>query len=189
MKVIALNGSPRPDNNTGQLLQVVCSELHKEGFETEIINIAKPNYSGCIACGGCRTSEDGLCIIQDGFADLQRKVRDADGLLIGTPVYYAGVSGQTKSVLDRLFYSPGVSKSMKYKPGAAVLAVRRGGALPAYHTINTYFGITGMFTVGSTYWNFAIGRAPGQCLEDAEGLRNMQDIGQNMAYLLKKLNQ
>jgi len=78
---------------------------------------------------------------------------------------------------------------MKHKPGAAVLAVRRGGALPAYHTINTYFGITGMFTVGSTYWNFAIGRAPGQCLEDAEGLRNMQDIGQNMAYLLKKLNQ
>lgn len=188
MRVVALNGSPRKNSNTGQLIDIVAGELTKEKIETKVISLTDKNYHGCNSCGGCREAIDNLCVINDGLKEIQHEILKADGLIIGSPVYYAQISGQTKCALDRIFYSPAISTHLRQKPGASILSVRRGGALPAYNGIHAYFGISGMYIVGSTYWNFAIGRLEGECHNDDEGIKNMIDLGQNMAYLLKKLN-
>ena len=183
MKVIAINGSPHPEGNTAQSLRRVCEELEKEGIETEIITIGNKNISGCKACGAC--SKLGKCAFgdADGLNEIGVKMAAADGILIGSPVYYAGVNGTLKSFLDRVFYTYG--GKFRMKPAAAVVALRRGGAIAAYDTINHYFGITEMLVVPSMYWNAVHGAVQGDCQQDAEGMQLMEAIGRNMAYLLK----
>lgn len=183
MKVIAINGSPHPEGNTYQSLRRVCEELEKENIETEIITIGNRNICGCKACGAC--SKLGKCAFgdADGLNEIGEKMAAADGILIGSPVYYAGINGTLKSFLDRVFYTYG--GKFRMKPAAAVVALRRGGAIAAYDTINHYFGITEMMMVPSMYWNAVHGAAQGECQQDAEGMQLMEAIGRNMAYLLK----
>ena len=183
MKVIAINGSPHPEGNTYQSLRRVCEELEKENIETEIITIGNRSICGCKACGAC--SKLGKCAFgdADGLNEIGEKMAAADGILIGSPVYYAGINGTLKSFLDRVFYTYG--GKFRMKPAAAVVALRRGGAIAAYDTINHYFGITEMMMVPSMYWNAVHGAAQGDCQQDAEGMQLMEAIGRNMAYLLK----
>ncbi len=181
MKVIAINGSPKANGNTALAIKKVTDTLNAEGIETETIHIGKMPLRGCMACGAC--SKLGKCAIDDGLNEIAAKMREADGIVIGSPVYYAGVNGTLKSFLDRAFYQSG--GAFRFKPGAAVLAVRRGGALDAYHTINNYFGISQMIQVPANYWNMVYGRLPGEAEQDLEGMNTMEVIGKNMAYLIK----
>lgn len=182
MKVIAINGSPRADGNTAYAISLVLEQLEKEGIETEVIQVGNKAIRGCIGCGGC--SRDGHCVFQDDqvneWAD---KMAAADGLLIGTPVYYAGINGTLKSFLDRVFYSHG--RQMRHKVGAAVAAVRRTGGMPALEDINRFFTISEMLVPSSSYWNVIHGRAAGEARQDEEGKQTMKILGQNMAWLLK----
>ena len=183
MKVIALNGSPRKNGNTYISLKHVCDELEKQGIETEILQVGNGNYTGCKACGAC--GKLGKCAFgdNDGVNDIAEQLANADGILIGSPVYYADINGTLKCLLDRVFYSKG--GAFRFKPGAAVVALRRGGAIHTYHTINNYFGITEMIQVPSIYWNDVHGAAPGECEQDGEAMDMMYALGRNMAYLLK----
>ena len=181
MKVIAINGSPRQNGNTALAIKRVTEALNAEGIETETICIGKMPICGCKACGGC--GKLGKCVIEDGLNEIAEKMREADGIIIGSPVYYAGINGTLKAFLDRVFYSSG--SYFRFKPGAAIVAARRGGALDAYHCINNYFGITEMIQVPANYWNMVYGRLPGEAEQDTEGMSIMETIGRNMAYLIK----
>ncbi len=183
MKVIAINGSPRKSGNTYTSIKRICDILEKEGIETEIIQVGDKAFGGCRACGAC--AKLGKCAFgdKDGLNEIGAKMSDADGIIIGSPVYYADINGTLKSFLDRVFYTYG--QNFRFKPGAAVVALRRGGAIHAYHSINNYFGITEMIQVPSIYWNDVHGRAEGECEQDIEAMQMMDALGQNMAYLLK----
>ena len=188
MKVIAFNGSPRREGNTSILLKTVCGELEKEGIETETIQIGGKLVHGCTACMKCFENKDNRCVIDTDFInDCIQKMADADGIIIGTPTYFTDVSVEVKALIDRaVFVSIANGGLLSRKAGAAVVAVRRGGAVHAYDTINHLFGISGMFTVGSNYWNFGMGLMPGDVKNDAEGLETMKTLGQNMAWFLQK---
>ncbi len=190
MKVLAINGSPRKGGNTEYLLKTVLEVLESEGIETELIQIGRTNIRGCIACGMCIKNKDKRCAVDgDIFNDVFTKMRDADGLLLGSPTYFTDVSAEMKALIDRSGYVAAVNRGLfRHKVGAAVVAVRRGGAIHVFDTINHLFQMSQMFVVGSTYWNFGIGMNPGEVAEDREGLRNMKDIGGSMAHLLKKLH-
>lgn len=183
MKVTAINGSPRKNGNTYLALKRVCDELEKQEIETEILQVGSESYMGCRACGAC--AKLGKCAFgdKDGSNEIAEKLASSDGILIGSPVYYGDINGTLKCLLDRVFYSRG--KDFRFKPGAAVVALRRGGAIHTYHTINNYFGITEMIQVPSIYWNDVHGAAVGECEQDEEAMDMMYAIGRNMAYLLK----
>ncbi len=183
MKVVALNGSPRKNGNTFTALSRVCSVLNAEGIETEIVDIGSLKLTGCHACGYC--SKNGKCAFDDEVNALAPKLLDADGIVIGSPVYYADINATLKCFLDRFFFVYGKDERIRFKPGAAVVALRRAGAIHAYHSINSYFGITEMLVTPSMYWNDVHGAAPGACADDAEGMQLMEAIGRNMAYLIK----
>lgn len=181
MKVIAINGSPHENGNTASAIRKVCEVLNTQGIETETVTIGKLNFSGCKACHAC--SKLSKCVIDDGANEIIEKMRTADGYIIGSPVYYAGVNGTLKAFLDRAFFTS--SGYFRMKPAAAVLVARRGGIMDAYHTINNYFGIAEMIQVPADYWNMVYGRLPGEAEQDIEGMGTMATIGNNMAYLLK----
>ncbi|MCC8171170.1 MAG: flavodoxin family protein [Parabacteroides sp.] len=185
MKVLLINGSPRKNGNTGLALSEVAGALNAQGVETETISIGAKAVQGCIACNRC--AELGRCIFQDELynAVLDKLEAGIDGLVIGSPTYYAGPNGSLCALLDRLFYS--ASSRMKYKPAAAVAVCRRGGASATLDRLNKYFTINHMPVVPSQYWNIAHGLAPGDVLQDAEGLQTMRTLGKNMAWLLKAL--
>ncbi|WP_298667397.1 flavodoxin family protein [uncultured Methanofollis sp.] len=189
MKVVAFNGSPRKNGNTARLLRTVLAELEREGVETELVHIGGKKVHGCTACAKCFENQDGKCVIDDDFVnDCIAKMAEADGIIIGSPTYFADVSTETKALIDRAGYVALANGGMfTRKAGAAVVAVRRAGAVHAYDTINHLFGISQMVTVGSSYWNLGIGLAPGDVEKDKEGLQTMQNLGQNMAWLLKKI--
>ncbi|WP_342678965.1 flavodoxin family protein [Methanofollis sp. UBA420] len=189
MKVVAFNGSPRKDGNTARLLVAVLTELEKEGIETELIHIGGKKVHGCTACAKCFENQDRKCVIDDDFVnDCIAKMAIADGIIIGSPTYFADVSTETKALIDRAGYVALANGGMfTRKAGAAVVAVRRAGAVRAYDTINHLFGISQMVTVGSSYWNIGIGLAPGDVEKDEEGLQTMQNLGKNMAWILKKI--
>ncbi|MBP2146284.1 multimeric flavodoxin WrbA [Methanofollis sp. W23] len=189
MKVVAFNGSPRKDGNTARLLREVLLELETEGVETELVHIGGKPVHGCTACMKCFEKKDGRCVIEtDIVNECIAKMAAADGILIGSPTFFADVSAETKALLDRAGFVAIANDGMfARKPGAAVVAVRRAGGIHAYDTINHLFGISQMVTVGSSYWNIGIGLAPGEVEEDAEGLETMRVLGQNMAWLLKKI--
>lgn len=185
MKVLLINGSPRKEGNTHIALTEVAHALENKGIETQIVAIGMKAVQGCIACNKCK--ELGSCVFKD---ELYEKVRialeEADGLIIGSPVYYAGPNGSLCALLDRIFYS--CSESLKYKPGAAVAVCRRGGASATLDRLNKYFTITNMPVVSSQYWNMVHGLQKGEALQDAEGLQIMRTLGNNMAWMLQNLN-
>lgn len=190
MKVVAFNGSPRKEGNTSRLLLKVLSELEREGIETEIVHIGGKKVHGCTACMKCMESQDGKCVFDDDFVNTCiRKMKEADGIIIGSPTYFADVSTEVKALIDRAGFVGMVNGGMfARKIGAAVVAVRRSGGIHAYDTINHFFGISSMITVGSSNWNLGMGLEPGDVEDDVEGMETMQALGINMAWILKKIH-
>lgn len=185
MKVLLINGSPRPQGNTFIALSEVASSLSAEGIETEIVSIGAKAVQGCIACNKCY--ELGRCVFKDELYNrIREKLSGTDGIIVGSPTYYAGPNGSLCALLDRLFYSS--SELLEYKPAAAVAVCRRGGASAVFDRLNKYFTITNMPVVSSQYWNSVHGMLPGEALQDAEGLQTMRTLGRNMAWMLKKLH-
>jgi multimeric flavodoxin WrbA len=190
VKVVAFNGSPRKNGNTVLLLRRVMQELEKEGITTELVQVGGQPIRGCMACYQCRERKDRRCIYNDDkLNEWIGKMLEADGVLIGSPTYFAGLTPETKALIDRAgFVSRGNGNIFRRKVGAAVIAVRRGGALNVFNAINAFFLINEMIVPGSSYWNLALGGGIGEVEEDAEGMLTMKKLGQNMAWLLKKLN-
>ena len=189
MKVVAFNGSPRKNGNTHLLIEKVFDVLHRQGIETESVQVGGKALRGCIACMKCTEKQDKQCAFSDdGLNDYVRMMIGAEGILLGSPVYFGTVASGMKALIERAgFVSRANGNLLKRKVGAAVIAVRRAGALMAYSDINFFFGINEMIVPGSSYWNLAIGRNIGEVLNDEEGLKTMETLGENMAWLLKKL--
>lgn len=190
MKVVAINGSPRKNGNTSILINKVLEELQVENIETEFVQLGGNPVRGCTGCRKCAELKNGRCIIEeDMINDCIAKMTEADGIIIGSPVYFANVSTEIKALIDR---SGVVSRAnefaLKNKVGAAVVALRRGGDTAAYNAINHMFLINEMIVPGSIYWNMGFGKSPGEVNRDSEGLKNMQNLGQKIAWLLKKIN-
>ena len=190
MKVVGFNGSGRKDGNTFFMLQTVLDELQNEGIETELIQLAEREpLQGCTACHKCMQRKNMKCAIEsDPFNDYFEKISKADGLLLGSPVYFSDVTAGMKALIERCgFVGRANGGVLKRKVGAGVVAVRRAGSNHTLASINYLFLISEMIVPGSSYWNMAIGRRPGDVLEDAEGLETMKTLGRNMAWLLKKI--
>jgi len=184
MKVLLINGSPKPKGNTFLALSEVATALENSGVETEIVSIGAKAVQGCIACNKC--AELGRCIFQDDlYNGVREKIMEADGVIVGSPVFYAGPNGSLCALLDRLFYS--CKRHLVYKPGSAIAVCRRGGASATLDRLNKYFTISNMPVVPSQYWNMAHGLVPGDVLQDAEGLQTMRTLGRNMAWMLKMI--
>jgi multimeric flavodoxin WrbA len=191
MKVVALNGSPRKGGNTEIMIREVFKPLENAGIETELIQVGGKEVRGCIACGKCAEMKNQTCVItKDGVNDIIQKLIEADGIILGSPTYFADMSSDLKAVLDRAFFVCYTNGGLyKHKVGAAVVAVRRGGSVHTFDSINHYFQISQMFIVGSTYWNMGFGLEPGDVNTDEEGMKNMTDLGESMTLLLQKLKQ
>ncbi len=189
MKVLGINGSSRRDGNTACLINAVFSELNKEKIETELVQLAGENIYSCRACRGCRDNMDKACIIkEDVINEIIDKMVRADGIILGSPTYFANISSQMKAFIDRAgLVGMGNGYLYKRKPAAAVVAVRRGGGIDAFNALNHFFLINQMIIVGSSYWNISWGQAPGDVLNDEEGMMTMKNLGRNMAWLMKKL--
>ncbi|MDO4265316.1 MAG: flavodoxin family protein [Eubacteriales bacterium] len=187
MKVIGLNSSARKDGNTALLINTVFEELHKEGIETELIQLAGQVIEPCNACWAC--GGKGNCVHRkDMFREIFEKMKEADGILLGSPVYSANVSANMQAFLERAAVVGDMNPGLfTHKTGAAVAAARRAGALQAVDTMNHFFLNHEMLVVGSTYWNMAYGRLPGDAAQDQEGLENMRNLGRNMAFALKAM--
>lgn len=184
LKVLLINGSPHRNGNTFIALSEVAKALEAERIKTEIFPIGNRPIQGCIACYKC--NKTGICVFKDEpYLTLRQKTEEADGIIIGSPVYFGGPSGTLCSLLDRLFYSSG--HLVQYKPAASVVVCRRGGASASFDRLNKYFTILNMPVVASNYWNSVHGRNPGEALQDAEGLQTMRTLAQNMAWMLRNL--
>ena len=191
MKVVAFNGSPRKGGNTEQLVREVFKHIEPHGIETELVQIGGLMLRGCSSCYSCFKTKDGVCAIKtDRMNEFIAKANEADALILASPTYYGAASAEMKAFMDRLGLTTiGAGRKLTHKVGAAVVSVRRGGAVPVYDELNRFMLGSGMVVPGSTYWNFGIGEQPGEIYSDAEGLRNMHDLGEQVAWLLKKLNQ
>jgi multimeric flavodoxin WrbA len=190
MKVVAFNGSARRDGNTAILVKTVFEELEREGIETELVQLARRDIRGCIACYKCADNLDQRCAVKHDIAnECIEKMIEAQGIILASPTYFADVTAEMKALIDR---SGMVAKTngdlLRRKVGAAVVAVRRGGAIHSFDTMNHFFFINQMIVPGSSYWNVGIGRQPGEVSADEEGLATMKTLGQNMAWLLKKIH-
>nr|WP_297936131.1 flavodoxin family protein [uncultured Blautia sp.] len=187
MKVLAINGSARKDGNTAILINTVLKELNIAGIETEMIQLAGNVIEPCKACWAC--GGQGNCVHRnDSFREVFEKMKEADGILLGSPVYSANVSANMQALLERAAVVADMNQGLfTHKVGAAVAAVRRGGAMQAVDTMNHFFLNHEMIVVGSTYWNMGYGQMPGDVCNDEEGLANMRNLGQNMSYLLNAL--
>jgi len=190
MKVVAFNGSARRDGNTAILVNSVFKELKKEGIKTELIQLAGKKVPGCIACMKCFETKDRQCAIKGDIVNgCIEKMIEADGIILASPTYYADVSAGMKALMERAgFVARANDDVLRRKVGAAVVAVRRGGAIHAFDTINHFFFISQMVVPGSSYWNIGIGREPGEVKDDEEGIATMKALGANMAWVMKKLN-
>lgn len=188
MKVVAFNGSPRQNGNTAVLINRVLKELTVEGIETDFIQLGGQQIHGCMACGMCRKQKNKQCKIDDNINQYIQKMAEADGIILGSPTYFSMMTPELKALIDRAGY---VARSndflFKRKVGAAIVAVRRTGAMPTFDAINHFFLINEMIVPGSSYWNVGIGRAVGDVEQDEEGLATMETLGKNMAWLIKKL--
>ena len=189
MKVIAFNGSARENGNTAILIKTVFGELEREGIATELIQLAGEHLQGCGACYRCFKQKDQRCSVDtDPVNDYIAKMAAADGILLGSPTYFADVTANMKALIERTgMVARANSDLYQRKVGAGVVAVRRGGAMHTFNSLNHFFTIGQMIIVGSSYWNIGIGREPGAVSSDEEGLKTMQRLGQNMAWVLKKL--
>ena len=191
MKVVAFNGSPRRKGNTVTLIDEIFKIFKNEGIETEMIQLGNKPVHGCTACGKCKETQDGKCHIKNDHLNYCiEKMVEADGIIIGSPVYFADVTPEVKALIDVAGYVTRASGHLlKRKVGAGVIAVRRGGALHTFESINNFFLINQMIVPGSSYWNFAIGRDPGDVLNDEEGIQTIKTLAENMAWLLKKIKE
>ena len=190
MKVVAINGSARKDGNTAILIRRVFSVLESEGIETELIQLAGEEIHGCMACGTCRKIRNKQCkIVNDNVNIYIEKMVAADGIILGSPTYFSMMTSEMKALIDRAgFVGRSNGDLFKRKVGAAVVAVRRAGGIPTFDAINHFFLISQMIVPGSSYWNVGIGLAKGDVEKDEEGLKTMDDLGKNMAWLIKKLS-
>ncbi len=187
MKVIAINGSPRKQSNTQLLLERVCRRLEKHGIETEIIRIGGQPLRGCLACGKCFENQDGTCIIKNDIMNgVIAKMVEADGILLGSPTYFSDVSTEMKALIDRAGYvTLANGEQLRGKVGAAVAAVRRAGAQHVINSMHHFFSIQQMPIATSSYWNMGYGAAAGEVEYDSEGMQTMDNLAENMAWLLK----
>ena len=183
MKVLMLNGSPRPDGNTAIALREMEQIFQAEGVETELIQVGSRDIRGCVACGGC--AKLGKCVFDDIVNELAPKLETCDGLVVGSPVYYASANATLVALLTRLFYSTPFDKTMKV--GASVVVARRGGLSATFDELNKFFTISGMPVASSQYWNSVHGRLPGEAAQDAEGLQTMRALARNMTFLMKSI--
>ena len=183
MKVLLLNGSPKANGNTALALNEMKTIFDQEGVEAEIIHIGHLPIRSCIACGKCR--ELGKCVFDDIVNEVAQKFEEADGLVLGTPVYYAAANPTLTALVTRLFYSSRFPKAMKV--GASVVIARRGGCSATFDELNKFFTISGMPVASSQYWNSVHGGAPGEAVQDAEGLQTMRVLARNMAFLIKSI--
>ena len=183
MKVLLLNGSPHRDGSTNRALEEVCKTLNEEGIETEIVHVGNQAVYGCTACYACYKINK--CVYDDIVNEIAEKFEKADGLIIGSPVYYASPNGTLISLLDRLFYSTRFNKAMKV--GASVVSCRRGGNSASFDVLNKYFTISNMPIVSSRYWNMVHGNNKEETEQDLEGLLTMRTLGRNMAFLIKAI--
>ena len=183
MKVLIINGSPRPNGNTATALSEMERIFAAEGIETETVQIGNKDIRGCVACGFCK--KNGRCVFDDVVNELAPKFGEADGLVIATPVYYASANATLIACLDRLFFSTGFDKTMKV--GASVAVARRGGCSATFDELNKYFTISGMPVASSQYRNSVHGREQGEAKEDAEGLQTMRALARNMTFLIKSI--
>lgn len=189
MKVFALNGSARKNGNTAILINTVLGELQNEGIATDLIQLAGKTIHGCRACYKCFENLDRRCSVKnDMLNDLIEKMETADGIILGSPTYFCDVSAGMRSFIERCGFVARANDYMfKRKVGAAVVAVRRAGAIPAFSSLNLFFHYMQMVMPGSSYWSVGIGRDPGDVEKDEEGIQTMKTLGQNMAWLMKKL--
>ena len=184
MKVLLINGSPKKEGCTYTALSEVAKELQNNGIETEIFHVGTKPIKGCMGCGTCARTGSKQCVVTDDTVnEAILKVKEADGIVVGSPVHYAAASGDITAFMDRLFYAG--SSYMTYKPAAAVVSCRRGGASAAFDQLNKYFTIAQMPIVSSNYWNMVHGNTPAEVLQDEEGLQTMRVLGRNMAWMLK----
>ena len=189
MKVIAFNGSARKDGNTSILLNLVLDELKAEGVETEIYSLAGKQIQGCIGCFKCFEKKNKQCVVEKDIVNECIRKRDAAaGSLLGSPTYFADVSAGMKALIERCGMVGRANSGLyRRKVGAAVVAVRRAGAIHVFNSLNYFFTINEMIIPGSSYWNIGIGRQPGEVNNDAEGIQTMKGLGKNMAWLMRKL--
>ncbi len=183
MKVLMINGSPRVGGNTSIALNEMVKVFDAEGVESEVVQVGNKAIRGCIACGSCR--DNGKCVFDDVVNELVPKFKEADGLVIASPVYYASANATLIACLDRLFYSTNFNKTMKV--GASVVSARRGGLSATFDELNKYFTISGMPVASSQYWNSIHGREIGQASEDLEGLQTMRTLARNMTFLMRSI--
>ncbi len=183
MKVLILNGSPHTNGNTAIALQEMVKVFQQENVEVEIVNVGNKAIRGCTGCGSC--GESGKCVFNDEVNEIAKKFEEADGLVLGTPVYYACVNGTLEALLQRLFYSSNFDKTMKV--GASVVIARRGGCSATFDALNKFFTISGMPVASSQYWNSVHGGAPGDAEQDAEGLQTARVLARNMTFLMKSI--
>ena len=182
-KVLLINGSPRADGCTATALEEMIKVFHEEGVETELVHVGNKDIRGCIACGTCETK--GSCVFGDIVNEVSAKFEKADGLVVGSPVYYGSPNGTVLAFLDRLFYSCPFDTHMKV--GAAVVSARRGGNTASFDVLNKYFTISGMPLASSTYWNQVHGFTADDVRKDAEGLQTMRNLARNMAFMIRAI--
>ena len=189
MKIVAINGSPRRNGNTSILIEETFKIFRSEGIETEVIQLGNKPVHGCTACGKCREIQDRRCHIKNDLLNLCiEKMIEADGIILGTPVYFADVSTEIKALMDVAGYvTRGNGHLLKRKVGAGLISVRRGGALPTFDAMNRFFLINQMIVPGSSYWNFAFGKNQGDVLQDEEGINTIRTLAENMSWLMKKV--
>ena len=183
MKVLMVNGSPNAKGNTAMALEEMRKVFEAEGIETELVHVGHRDIRGCIGCRTCKKT--GKCVFDDLVNDTAKSFEEADGIVIGSPVYYASANATLVAFLDRLFYSTPFDKTMKV--GASVVVARRGGLSATFDELNKYFTISGMPVASSQYWNSVHGQLPGQAAEDAEGLQVMRELARNMSFLMKSI--
>lgn len=191
MKVVAFNGSPRKEGNTTMLVKHVFSELEKEGIDTELIQLAEKKIHGCLSCFKCFTNQDQRCSVKnDDFNECMAKMKEADGIILASPTYVSSITTEMKALIDRgcMVVQGNGNTMLKRKVGAAVVTARRAGSMMAFNTLNQFFLISQMIIPAAKYWNIGVGFMPGDVEKDEEGKSIMQSLGENMAWLLKKLN-
>jgi multimeric flavodoxin WrbA len=189
MKAVFVNGSPRKNGNTFYFLSLVMNELESRGIETQLIQSGDRNIHGCVACGKCRTSETPKCAFGDDIVNESiETIKDADALILGSPVYFGGITAQMKAFIDRVGYVSRPHKLLKGKVCASIAVARRNGALAAFNQMNNLFTISECIVVGSSYWNQGVARDIGDAEKDLEGVETMKTLGQNIADVLFSLN-
>jgi multimeric flavodoxin WrbA len=190
VKVVAFNGSPKKDGNTYHGIKMVAEELEKEGIEVEIVHVGNKNVRGCVGCAMCKSNKDERCVIRgDEVNEWIQKMKNADGIILASPVYYSAVAGTMKAFLDRATYVSGANGGLfRHKVGASVIAVRRSGGIPAFNELNHYINYSEMIIPTSNYWNVIYGTAPGEALKDEEGTQIMRVLGKNMAWIMKVID-